>query len=246
MKLLKQFTTNKEITINYLMKLELVIARYNEPLLWLLDPPFNQFPNTIYNKGTNQNFLVNEHNISVISLPNLGRESESYLQHVIRRYDSLAKLTLFLPGSLDTNGTKYRKAVYILTNLVSASTFIGIHHQPSIKEDLYDFTLDEWSSRTNSNAKNNPESKLTPSTIRPYGKWYEHHFKTLETHTAPYGGVFSVYHKDILQHPIQHYKTLIQDLQVSSNPEVGHYFERSWEAVFGPLGKNTVFVSALY
>jgi Protein of unknown function (DUF3431) len=228
------------------IEFELVIARYNEPLLWLLEPPFDKIPNTIYNKGNNNQFLINEHNKGVINLPNMGRESESYLQHVIRRYDSLAKVTLFLPGSLDSNGNKFRKAVYILTHLVSASTFIGIYHQPSIKDDLYEFTLDEWSSRTGENAKKNPEAKLTPSAIRPYGKWYQHHFKDLITHVAPYGGVFSVYYKDIRQHPIERYKTLIQDLQVSSNPETGHYFERSWEAVFGPLNKNKVYIPSLY
>lgn len=228
------------------MKVELVIARYNEPLLWLLDPPFNRYPNTIYNKGTNETFIVNEYNLSVVSLNNVGRESESYLQHVIQRYDSLAKVTLFLPGSLDSNANKYRKAVYILSNLVSASTFIGINHQPSIQIDLYNFTLDEWSSRTETNSQTNPESTLTPSKIRPYGKWYQNNFGNLVTHYAPYGGVFSVHHLDITQHPIERYKTLIKQLQVSSNPETGHYFERSWEAVFGPLGPNTKYVSALY
>jgi hypothetical protein len=228
------------------MNVELVIARYNEPLLWLLEPPFNKFPNTIYNKGTNETFIVNEHNIMVISLPNLGRESESYLQHVIQRYDSLSKLTVFLPGSLDSNGNKYRKAVYILTQLVSASTFIGINHQPSLRDDLYDFTLAEWSSRTTTNAKQNAESKLTPSSVRPYGKWYDERFPGTIAHVAPYGGVFSVYYKDIKQHPVERYKTLIQDLQISSNPEVGHYFERSWAAVFGPLGKNTVYIPSTY
>ncbi len=228
------------------MKVELVIARYNEPLLWLLDPPFNQFPNTIYNKGNNETFIINQNNLGVVTLKNVGRESESYLQHVIQRYDSLSKLTVFLPGSLDSNGNKYNKAIYILTQLVSASTFIGINHQPSIKDDLYHFTLDEWSSRTETNATQNAESKLTPSSIRPYGKWYEHHFPNTKAHVAPYGGVFSVYRKDIKQHPVQRYKTLIQDLQISSNPEVGHYFERSWAAVFGPLGKNTVYIPTAY
>ena len=30
------------------------------------------------------------------------------------------------------------------------------------------------------------------------------------------------------------YDKLIKELEVSSNPEVGHYFERAWAAVFGP------------
>jgi hypothetical protein len=224
--------------------IELVIARYNEPLLWLLNPPFNTIPNIIYNKGDNQTFLVNEHNKGVIQLSNVGRESETYLQHIIQRYDKLADLTIFVPGSLDSNSNKYNKAFYILTNLVEASTFIGIYHSPSIRDDLYDFTLDTWACRTRTNYTN--KLKLKPSTIRPFGKWNEYYFKDQKSHLAPYGGVFSVCKNDIIQHPVTRYENLISQLQVCSNPEVGHYFERSWEDVFYPLGSNTIFIKTSY
>jgi hypothetical protein len=226
--------------------MELVIARYNEPLLWLLEEPFRNLPNTIYNKGSDNKFIRTNKTVKVVNLPNVGRESESYLQHILLRYDSLSQVTLFLPGSLDSNGNKLQKALFIIHHMKMTSTFIGIHHLPSLKTDLYDFILDYWASRTDENVKKNAESKLTPSHIRPYGKWYEHHFNHTKVHVAPYGGVFSVAKQDIIQHPITRYETLIKDLQVSSNPEVGHYFERSWAAVFHPLGKNTVYISTSY
>ena len=226
--------------------MELVIARYNEPLTWLLEEPFRNIPNIIYNKGTNDKFVTNDKTIKVVKLPNVGRESETYLQHIILQYGKLAPVTLFLPGSLDSNGNKLRKALFIINNMKPVSTFIGINHVPSLKTDLYDFTLDEWGSRTEKNSEKNAETKLTPSHIRPYGKWYEYHFGKTRVNIAPYGGVFSVSKQDIIQHPIQRYSDLIIDLQVSSNPEVGHYFERSWAAVFHPLGKNTIYVPTRY
>jgi hypothetical protein len=226
--------------------IEMVIARYNEPLEWLIKEPFNQIPHTIYNKGSNTNFVTNQYTLAVIPLKNVGRESESYLQHVILKYDNLAKVTLFVPGSLSGNLNKLRKAIFILTHLYPVSTMIGICHQPNLKTDLYDFTLEEWSCRTSSNASKNKESKLTPSEIQPYGKWFEARFGDIDAQYAPYGGVFSIAMEDIIQHPITRYQELIKELQVSSNPEVGHYYERSWSAVFHPLGKNSIYVKAPY
>jgi hypothetical protein len=43
----------------------------------------------------------------------------------------------------------------------------------------------------------------------------------------------AVHKNDILRHPIQYYKDLIKELEFT-NPEVGHYFERSWIAIFKP------------
>ena len=73
------------------MKTELVIARYNEDLTWLKDVP-KTIKLTIYNKG--------EDNIKYpfINLPNIGRESHTYLYHIINNYDKLADQTIFCQG----------------------------------------------------------------------------------------------------------------------------------------------------
>jgi hypothetical protein len=57
-----------------------------------------------------------------------------------------------------------------------------------------------------------------------------------------YWGVFSIDKRDIIQHPITRYIALINQVNTSSNPEVGHYLERSWCAIFYPM-KYTKFIS---
>jgi hypothetical protein len=71
--------------------MEVVVARYNENITWV-----NKIKNakiTIYNKGTHLPPEYNE-----IILPNIGRESHTYLTHVINNYDNLADITVFTQG----------------------------------------------------------------------------------------------------------------------------------------------------
>ena len=73
------------------MKYEIVIARYNENLDWIKDIPKN-IKITIYNKGLDN---IKE---SYIRLPNIGRESHTYLYHIINNYDNLSNTTIFCQG----------------------------------------------------------------------------------------------------------------------------------------------------
>ena len=45
--------------------------------------------------------------------------------------------------------------------------------------------------------------------------------------------------KDIIQHPVERYQTLLNTVNNHSNPEAGHYIERSWGVIFYPL-VNTI------
>lgn len=78
------------------------------------------------------------------------------------------------------------------------------------------------------NKKINSESKTQLSDIRPFGKWYENKFNNILINHISYGGLFSVSKEYILKHPKTYYENLIENLSIGSNPEVGHYFERSW------------------
>lgn len=72
---------------------EIVVAAYKEDLSWLDQV---RHPITIYNK--NDNPPVARNDATVINLPNIGRESHSYLHHIITRYDSLSDITIFTQG----------------------------------------------------------------------------------------------------------------------------------------------------
>lgn len=228
----------KKIIEPFTYNVELVIARYNEDLEWLKKKRFN-YPTTIYNKGNNDNFYKPK-GCKVIKLQNVGREGHSYLYHIIHNYDNLPDLTIFLPGS--ANDKRKIEWVNKVVNKIKKEkkTTFPAQERGDIKTKFYNFELDNWESTNESNNKANSEKKLLPSNIRPFGKWYEAHFDKNVNYSG-YGGIFAVSNIHIKQYSKKYYKNLLKELEVSSNPEVGHYFERAWVAVFG-VTDNANFV----
>jgi hypothetical protein len=75
------------------MKTEIVVARYKENLDWLKKiKKSKDIKITVYNKGPD------DISINAIQLPNIGRESHTYLYHIINNYDNLADQTIFCQG----------------------------------------------------------------------------------------------------------------------------------------------------
>ena len=71
------------------MDTQIVVARYNENINWLI--PFKDIA-LIYNKGNNN---IDANYFNIINLKNVGRESHTYLYHIVNNYDNLAKNTIF-------------------------------------------------------------------------------------------------------------------------------------------------------
>jgi len=71
------------------MDKHLVISRYNENIHWVekVDPSVRVF---LYNKGIPSS--------NCIQLPNVGRESLTYLHHIITHYSNLPDITIFVQG----------------------------------------------------------------------------------------------------------------------------------------------------
>lgn len=212
-------------------KIEIVIARYNENLDWINLEPYNKYTNIIYNKGINENFETNQLTQKIIKLKNVGRCDETYLNHIVMNYDNLANITIFLPGSLNID-VKNQKAKLLIDEIEKHqdTVFIGTKFN-NIRDDLYNFQLNEWIATDTENNKINPESKLELSKIRPFGKWFDTYFNCNISFVS-YLGILGISKRDILNHPKSYYEKLLIQLQNSSNPEVGHYIERSWEAIF--------------
>jgi hypothetical protein len=232
--------------------IELVISRYNEKLEWLNNEPFCNYYHTIYNKGNNTNFVTNSKTLNVIPLKNIGRESHTYLSHITLRYNNLSNLTLFLPGSLNGNLNKIDKAKHILKlyeqNHLLVSTMIGVYYENGLVNELNNFKIDYWCSKIKREIFTDKNSIIQQCSIRPFGNWHKHVFGNINTHIVPYGGVFSVSKKDIKKHSKKRYQTLLQILENtnSSNPEEGHFFERSWESVFYPLEIDSQIIKTTY
>lgn len=73
-------------------KTDIVIARYNESLEWCT--PYAPMC-IVYNKGEP---LKNNCGLKVRHLPNVGRESHTYLSHIIYNWDTLNEYTVFMQG----------------------------------------------------------------------------------------------------------------------------------------------------
>lgn len=219
---------------------ELVVARYNEDLNWMKQDQIDKYSNvTIYNKGKNQDFY-HKPSSKIVTIDNVGRCDHTYLYHIIQNYDHLADIVAFLPGSADM-GFKVNQTQRLFDTIEreDKAAFVNTRTFQTPLRDVYnDFQLDEWKASDTRNTEINSESKLEPSKYRPYGAWYDHYLKDTKAYTLSFYGIFSVAKEDIQQHPKSYYENLIKELSNSSNPEVGHYFERSWVAIFGPLHRT--------
>ena len=217
-------------------KVDIIVSRYNEDLNWTLERPFNAFQYIVYNKGDNQNF--EKANVKqIINLPNVGRCDHTYLYHIVENYNQLNEILVFFPGSLNLQYKK-KKAIRILNNIINSNFnnayFIGRYHK-NLKDYYKDFTLQKWKCKCPENFSKNRETKLKRCLIRPYGKWYEYFFNNSNPHWVTLGGVFSIDKRDVIQHPIIRYQRLLSTVNNHSNPEAGHYIERSWGAIFYPM-----------
>lgn len=223
--------------------IEIIVSRFNEDLKWTIDEPFCEYKYTVYNKGINDNF--EKSNVTkTINLQNVGRCDHTYLYHIVTNYNNLSNIVIFFPGSLDMTCKKER-AVEILNqikfNNYQKAIFIG-EYSKNIYDIFKDFKLDNWYSSNRQNLIINNESNLQVSHIRPFGNWYKYYFGKKEANFFCYWGVFSVDKKDIIQHPIHRYVCLLNQVNKSSNPETGHYIERSWGIIFHPFRYTKFFL----
>jgi hypothetical protein len=217
--------------------IDIIISRYNEDLKWTLEEPFNEFKYIVYNKGDNDDF--EKTNIKqIITLPNIGREGHTYLYHVSENYNNLNNVLVFFPGSVNL-GIKKEIAIDLLNRIKNnngnAAIFVGRLLKNGVLDEFKHFQLENWSSSEESNFAKNNESKLQFSNIRPFGRWFLHNFGNIKVYVSNYYGIFSVHKLDVIQNRKYRYEKLVKQLEVCSNPEVGHYIERSWAAIFHPL-----------
>jgi len=227
---------------------DIIIARYNEDLHWTLESPFNEYQYIVYNKGPNEHF--EKANVKkVINIKNVGRCDHTYLYHIVHNFNNLADINVFFPGSIQLSNKK-NKAIDILNRIKNndykCAIFIG-KYSKNILQEFNNFRMKNHQASDPQNTIINNESQLKPSILRPFKTWYTHHFGDLCVNFYTLFSIFSIHKNDIIQHDITRYQKLLYGLSLHSNPEVGHYFERAWGAVFHPFQFTKVFlVEKLY
>ena len=242
---------------------EIVVSRYNEDLNWLQYTPYQGYDNdtpaklssrfsfvdasnlvvTIYNKGSDDAFYVPPHS-NTVNVPNVGVNVHTILFHIVRNYDQLADVTVFLPGScMDEH--KSAKTLQTLRQAQKTHNSVFVVDTKTVKpvaQEMYDFTLDEWANTNPRNHALNPESTLKKCDIRPFGAWYAHFFPNVDVYAVNYYVMFAVSRAHILQRSKASYEELLAQVNTDKNEESAHYFERAFLAVFHPIPEECLFL----
>ena len=204
------------------MEHQIVIARYNEDIRYLLN--YSNI-SIVYNKGDNNIPL----NFNYINLPNIGRESHTYLYHIIKNYENLANKTLFIQGNI-----KDHKLYPLNDYLYNKENFFG-------KKTKFQINfLKKHIKHEGKYLKELEGGYLKKSKYTPY-EWINLlgiDISKINNFEMIWGANFSVSKNLIHDKPKIFYENLIKYLEYDNNPEEGHYFERSWNLIFN----NCIFI----
>lgn len=201
---------------------EVVVARFREDVSWTAQLGF---PVTVYDKsGT----------LGPLALPNIGRETHTYLTHIVCRYETLADCTVFVQGApfdhMPSGATPATFASRIAQNVRLGIKFAGFAY--------FKLKCDRLG-RPHQMA--NPDKHgHRPGFGKdiPVGEVYAQLFDgpVPETFLVPApAGMFFVARERILARPAAFYQKALA--LVEADPDdaanTGHAFERLWQIIFG-------------
>ena len=201
---------------------QIVVARYNENISWL-----NKFKNItlVYNKG---NYDKSLNDFNVISLPNFGRESHTFLYHIINNYDNLKEYTIFFQGSL-----KFDKN--IKHNALNIENYFQINDFNATLQKV-DFDLFKHPIKHFGKWKREQDSGIMKKSYFTCYSWLKNFMDFDDSNishiSVAWGAIFSIHKSVILRKPKIFYEHLIRFIDYHPNPEEGHFFERSWHFIF--------------
>ena len=215
---------------------EIVVAHFNEDLEWLSEYSGHC---TIYSKGTPPPPSIASSFHRAFVLPNIARESHTYLTHIVNNYDDLPPVTLLLQGNIHeiNHGTPAHTDLTISEIIGQASEFTNGRTMPIGR--VHSFAdwqgiqyLPGWIERRGKTLK---QTKLTPA------EFWELIFNEPHPESVRFvqGALFGVTRGGIRRRPKAFYENILSYFEELDeiNPEEGHFMERFW---YGILSDDAV------
>lgn len=198
----------------------LIISRFKEDISWL--KKHREFKIIIYNKGPK---IKNSEFKNIYSLTNVGRESHTWLYHIVLNYNNLDDVNIFLQGRIDDlncmayeNPKRYLKDIDKYGFVASRYGLLTPFHwqwNVGIEKDLR--YKEKWE-----------KSEISSSKIG-FRQFSKKLFPKIPRFVATsYGGCFAVKKNYIRKYDINFYSDLLDLLSTHKNPIEGHYMERLW------------------
>ena len=201
-----------------------IISRFSEDLKWVKNLEPHKV--IIYNKG---DAISEEEYKNIVNLKNVGRESHTWLYHIVNNYHNLSEANIFLQGRIDDLGCmSFKDPLDYLANInkygfsVSRYGLLGPTHWKDnigIEKDLR--YKQKW------------ESGEISRSLIGFRKFAKNLFPNIPLFIATsYGGCFAVKRENIIKNDLSFYVDLLQILEQNKNPIEGHYMERLWCYIF--------------
>jgi hypothetical protein len=212
---------------------DLVVARFNEDLYWLEEVPAD-VRILVRNKGKPLGDL-NHPRLVVHTAQNYGREAETYLEHIIGHYHTLADWTVFAQGDPYPH-TTWAAFKWLLSQPSDTDKFLMRGSVMCLGQRDWDNHgrlchwgkwLKQWRARQ------------IDRSLFTLHEWFMDHLKldidSLGRIDYYRGAIFGVAKEAIRSRPIEVYLKLHADLALREHPEEAYYMERMWAYLFcGP------------
>ncbi len=202
------------------MRRALIIAKYKEDIAW--PSQVSDYEVVVYSKQ------VDEPDTTLLTLPNIGRESHTYLHYIVSNYGDLPDLCVFAQANPFDHCPDFLTTI---ANLRSPLGYLAL----SQLEALYD-------------SYGYPQLGASPLSIDKlyFGEFFEKILgqKAPMLFYARMNGLFAVDRETILKRPLAFYQRCLdslQDITIQSeerwtdlNSVETHFFERLWYFIFTP------------
>lgn len=183
----------------------LIVAKYQEDTTWLSQ--VHGYNIIVYDKFDP---LAQNH------LPNVGREAQTYIHHIVKNYNNLSTVNVF------TQGNPFEHCVNFLNNLNGLN-------------DRYKYF--ELSNITIECDKQGLPAAIHPMPIEPFFDKIFPKYKCPNSFRMKGNGIFCVHKERILHHPLDFYVNIMNTF--NSFEDAAWILERLWNLIFsGTLISN--------
>lgn len=207
--------------------MEIVIALYNEDVSWVRDV-YQKYKITIYNKSNKYpnvlNDLIKNNQINYFELKNVGRESHTYIHHILLNYNNLPDKIFF----------------------TQADPFDHLIKKQIAPKEFFFNILDNFNNNQNSFKGYGAKHYLWKIGINDRKqeickKLYQNMFTNeFEDWFFNNGGIFGVTKEEILLRNKDFYNYGLEQLNKNSDPLEGFCFERLWSCIFNKKYINSI------
>lgn len=189
---------------------QVVVAKYDEDISWT-----KKYRNVkVYDKLRGD-------------LPNIGRESHTYLTYIVENYHRLPEVVFFTQGCISDHDYEDFDFINLGENKFSQNltelnrNYFFYCQKLGWNDDHIYFYRNDF---------------MTPRDELGFRNWFKTYVDNevdLELGIIFWqSAIFSVRRECILSRPRSYYQKLLDYIPKTNNPEVGHYFERSWFYIF--------------